>query len=190
MTPCEKLGYKVGDKFEVMVDQDGRAKNGMALTLDNDDGTDNPLFSGPDEDWIYFAHIDEVKKITTENKWIEWHGGECPVKKGALVDVRLRHGGVYFSQAALYDNERASSPFWRRDYVNADIIAYRLSDIEKEVDPGADKGKAGVSTDTPTVTRHDIIDAIFETGTIIDLSDAMEIAETIVSKFELKRVEK
>ena len=45
MTPCEKLGYKVGDRFEVC----GRAGYGFELgdiaVLDNDDGSRIPFFT-------------------------------------------------------------------------------------------------------------------------------------------------
>ena len=45
MTPCEKLGYKVGDRFIALDDNKlvGRSK-GDILELVKDDGTDRPLF--------------------------------------------------------------------------------------------------------------------------------------------------
>lgn len=42
MTPCEKLGYKVGDKF--IVTKDGTFSIGSLVSLYEDDGTGNPLF--------------------------------------------------------------------------------------------------------------------------------------------------
>lgn len=57
--------------------------------------------------------------------WIEWGGGECPVEKGVLVDVRLRNGNTFEGLAALVES-RATLPFWLSDDAGADIIAYRL----------------------------------------------------------------
>jgi hypothetical protein len=43
MTPCEKLGYKVGDTFELTTDIVGFQKGSVA-TLREDFGTDHPMF--------------------------------------------------------------------------------------------------------------------------------------------------
>lgn len=61
MTPCEKLGYKVGDTFTVTCGS-GEYKTtpytiklssgftaGQVITLSRDDGSDIPLFSGENE---------------------------------------------------------------------------------------------------------------------------------------------
>lgn len=45
MTPCEKLGYKVGDKFEMLRSSCG-FKKGQTVTLFRDDRTDAPCFKG------------------------------------------------------------------------------------------------------------------------------------------------
>ncbi|MGL5775510.1 MAG: hypothetical protein ACRCYB_09250 [Aeromonas veronii] len=45
MTPCEKLGYKVGDKFEV-VDEHYAFPRGAIIKLIDDDGSDAPFFEG------------------------------------------------------------------------------------------------------------------------------------------------
>jgi hypothetical protein len=66
MTPCEELGYKDGDKFEVMsvnryrsefgwVEQGSSGfKIGDIITLFHDDGSDMPLFTGKNGGF-YFA---------------------------------------------------------------------------------------------------------------------------------------
>lgn len=63
--------------------------------------------------------------------WIEWKGGECPVKVGTLVDVKYRDGHVMCATPAgeivagtEYD---ASGAFWNHDGAHNDIIAYRLA---------------------------------------------------------------
>ena len=45
LTPCEQLGYKVGDKFIVLKTTDGFT-NGQTVHLYKDDGTSMPLFEG------------------------------------------------------------------------------------------------------------------------------------------------
>lgn len=55
--------------------------------------------------------------------WIEWEGGECPVDRGTIVDVRHRNGGEHISCAAL----GLWNQTWGRVGKNPDdIIAYRL----------------------------------------------------------------
>src|SRR5690554_1368778 len=71
MTPCEKMGYKVGDKFKVLSSVEGFTE-GQEIELYEDDGTDMPLFSGEN---IYHNHVggnpgayfllSEVEKITS-----------------------------------------------------------------------------------------------------------------------------
>lgn len=51
--------------------------------------------------------------------WIEWAGGECPVPKNALVDVKLRNNGV--DECSRADNWQ-----WKHFGNHTDIIAYRL----------------------------------------------------------------
>ena len=43
-TDCEKLGYKVGDKFVMLSDSHMEVSQGMVVTLDKDDRTDYPFF--------------------------------------------------------------------------------------------------------------------------------------------------
>lgn len=110
-TPCERLGYKVGDEFEVISHH--AFKKGQVVTLHEDDGTECPLFSGDgggagvfDGVECSFATLNEqVRKIANKLKpakqaladainqncgWAEggdWHkNGELP-PVGAFVDV-------------------------------------------------------------------------------------------------------
>ncbi len=56
MTPCEKLGYKVGDKFEVIEgDEYIGFRVGQIIELNKDDGSESPLFKG---DCNYFLAND------------------------------------------------------------------------------------------------------------------------------------
>lgn len=45
MTPCEEMGYKVGDEFTVLESAEGFTA-GQTIELNRDDGTDMPMFKG------------------------------------------------------------------------------------------------------------------------------------------------
>ena len=61
--------------------------------------------------------------LTPEQKaegWIEWHGGECPIKDDwTAIDIMLRNGRVF-------DREQRGTWVWRHDGKEDDIIAYRI----------------------------------------------------------------
>lgn len=63
--------------------------------------------------------------------WIEWGGGECPVPRGTLVDVKYRCGDVnYHTKAGEPDSagsiDTAFAVRWSKLGAEYDIIAYRL----------------------------------------------------------------
>ena len=62
-----------------------------------------------------------------DDGWIEWGGGDCPVPKGTLVDIRLRDGGEYLSC-------QPDAWVWVHRYstVIDPIIAYRVVQQERE----------------------------------------------------------
>lgn len=75
------------------------------------------------------AQVSEALKHAGDG-WIEWHGGECPVDLGFLVDVKFRDGISKFGIPALVnlDSSRdAGHAFWRNDGQENDIVAYRVS---------------------------------------------------------------
>lgn len=57
--------------------------------------------------------------------WIDWSGGECPFAPGALVDVKLRHGGTHFN-AKCFDEGPAANTYWAHIGWDQDIVAYRV----------------------------------------------------------------
>lgn len=67
--------------------------------------------------------------ITDPEGWIEWKGGECPVPRGTLVDVRYRDSAERHNIPALelVPGDDASYAYWKNEGVSNDIIAYRLS---------------------------------------------------------------
>lgn len=107
MTPCEKLGYKVGDKFEIIAEHFA-FKKGDVVILVHDDRSECPRFKSEGGGDYWFVLIEKLK----------------PIKQG--------------------ENS---------------LLA----------------------------TRHDIIDALRETGASLSLHDAMEIAETLLDKFNIEK---
>lgn len=153
-TPCERLGYKVGDKFRVTEADIGWGV-GQIIELQYDDESPAPLFVGPGceyhngqsgESGGYLSLV-KVEKIVdnretsgvesshqVETDWINWAGGECPVPRGTLVDVKYRCGEERFSLPALemVPGEDASYSFWKNDGMRMDIVSYRLTQTTKQ----------------------------------------------------------
>lgn len=61
----------------------------------------------------------ETALAAKNDGWINWHGGNCPVDKGVLVDVRYR-------DMSETDGDSAGQLYWGFDNETDDIIAYRL----------------------------------------------------------------
>ena len=70
-------------------------------------------------------------------EWIEWSGGECPVKGHAGVYVTLRNGSEFLMN-------RPATCWWEHDGCELDILRYRVVDDEAEREP-----------DTPAKTLRD-----------------------------------
>lgn len=76
--------------------------------------------------------------------WIEWSGGECPVERGTLVDVKYSGGEESFGVSALTEgwhddhvrgsNGKRTAVNWVDTLPVSGIIAYRLH--KPEVKPG------------------------------------------------------
>jgi hypothetical protein len=64
----------------------------------------------------------------SENEWIEWAGGECPVPVGSTVQYRTRAG--FESGVVVVPEWYARSSVWAHDPPHydpdTDIIAYRV----------------------------------------------------------------
>ena len=78
LTPCEKLGYKVGDKFRVDHRVTGSVNYGDILTLIQDDGTECPYFSGStrlgfeDKSCVYLYKLTPISQVTlTAADWTD-----------------------------------------------------------------------------------------------------------------------
>lgn len=83
MTPCEELGYKVGDKFKVIgggqglhcVEEKGWCTIGDTLTLVKDDGTSAPKFLNDNSTSAvgFYYYLDSLEPIKKDNKWHPHH---------------------------------------------------------------------------------------------------------------------
>ena len=85
MTPCEKLGYKVGDKFKVVDGTGVHYAVGSFITLIHDDGSSCPRFNGVHaiyESGDSFFHLDFVEKVA-----------KLKPAKQALADAIHQNGG-------------------------------------------------------------------------------------------------
>ena len=98
MTPCEKMGYKVGDKFKVLSSVEGFTE-GQEIELYEDDGTDMPLFSGENNyhnhaggnPGAYFP-LSEVEKITSS-------ASERQAKTNTITRLKAAHAARQAAEA-------------------------------------------------------------------------------------------
>ena len=110
MTPCEKLGYKVGDRFEMTASGYGWSF-GDVVKLVRDDGSICPEFEGVtaknsrSDDNKMFMHIDDetacVKRIRAKLK---------PAKQ-ALADAIHQNGGWICGKYAVYGKQSGKCTF-------------------------------------------------------------------------------
>lgn len=74
--------------------------------------------------------------------WIDWPGGECPVPRGTLVDVRYRDSQAYPDRigtpALVAGGHGATYHHWLHDGMRNDIIAYRLHQPQEAEQAKAD----------------------------------------------------
>lgn len=75
----------------------------------------------------------------SDNDWIAWMGGDCPVPFGTRVDVKQRDGTIISDQQAWGRNRTAEQDeladvtsyaawiFWKHDDTASDIVAYRIA---------------------------------------------------------------
>lgn len=92
-----------------------------------------------------------TKKIYGD--WIEWHGGECPVPRDTLVQIKLRSGDVRRPG-------RAASFFWHHDRGNTDIVSYRTITEQPDLEAAEQLLLANGYTVTPPakpLTFEDVV---------------------------------
>lgn len=96
MTPCEKLGYKVGDKFVMKIND--YHKQGKTVFIERDDGTDRPIFSGL---FVWLSSVNKVAKLK-------------PAKQ-ALADAIHQNGGWHGNDTWLFSTQSGDGvlKFWK-----------------------------------------------------------------------------
>lgn len=88
----------------------------------------------------------EAALAAKNDGWIEWGGGECPLKKGTKVDVKDRDGYEHLGEIIGYNNN-VDDIFWRRGVLSCpdnEIIAYRPHQPQ-EVEQAEDDDEAGLN---------------------------------------------
>jgi len=88
MTPCEMLGYKVGDEFEVISHY--AFKKGQVVTLHEDDGTECQLFAGDGGGAGVFDGVE--CSFATLNKQVRKIENKLKPAKQALADAINQNG--------------------------------------------------------------------------------------------------
>lgn len=113
------------------------------------------------------------------SNWTKWNGGECPVEKGVLVDVRYRDGEGRFSIPALIDvtGNDASYAYWNNDNASNDIVAYRLSEKAAEKSP--------LQPDSDGWYEHDGVEIPCASDEIVDIMLHVPEGETEEENTEL-----
>lgn len=104
--------------------------------------SDSPCLASDYDTAIITREQYEAALAARNEGWIEWAGGECPVEKGVLVDVRYRDGRQLIALSAndgTLNSRDASFVFWRNDGSEKDIIAYRLHQPQEAAQPKTDE---------------------------------------------------
>lgn len=156
---------KFGREMQAVQDRDGEIKfhfigHPLKFELNNHDtwGSNTPdawlekfescsnVFAERSSDYATAIITREQYEAALADKndgWIEWGGGECPVEKGTLVDVKYRCGDVNLHiKAGEPDSagsiDTAFAVRWSKLGAEYDIIAYRLHQPTKSEQVRAD----------------------------------------------------
>ena len=78
----------------------------------------------------------------SDDGWIPWKGGECPVAHGTVVDVRLRNGWEGDLLASMWCWHHATQE--SSDVKELDIIAYRVVNCTGKYAPHLCRGFLGI----------------------------------------------
>ena len=134
MTPCQKLGYNVGDRFVALIDIDTICGKGCIMTLLRDDGSSVPLFRSIIGGAELYMPLEEIEKIRDTNKYARTiHGVEvdvydvlvawnvtCPATQHAIK--KLLMPGKRGSKDKLQDLEEAGQAIERAIELNRSTL--------------------------------------------------------------------
>ena len=99
-----------------------------------------------------------------EQGYTLWFGGECPVDDGVVVDVVFRDGSNDSEENVEYCT-------WKQPGDDDDIIAYRVIGTQ---------GRKGEGGGDSLSSSNELIRLISSVAPNITLSDALEIADTLI----------
>lgn len=202
-TTAKDIGAKVGDEFVVVgnhVSPSHHFKEGDVVKLHRDDYTHAPEFTDLNGkvQFVSFSQlmkraippktaielqaeevgIPEPVQLVDDAKpdadgWIEWNGGDCPVPKGALIDVKYRNGHEENAiPAGEYSgaSHRMSAIDWSNDGRQYDIAAYRLHQPqewpEDRVDVIGQNGNDGLHYTSERQKAEIARDSLIANGTL------------------------
>ena len=136
MTPCEKLGYKVGDRFEMIVSDCGWIA-GEVVKLVRDDGTVSPEFEGVTTKNRIFDDNRMCLYIEGERTCVKLIPAKLKPAKQALADAIHKNGGWRGGFYAVFGKVGGrcifcdEKPYFSRDakcwYVHADKVVGAFS---------------------------------------------------------------
>lgn len=94
----------------------------------------HPAFAGDDRVDILAYRLIRPAPAPDANGWIPWHGGICPIRGDAKIEIRMRNGQTRHCPAGV---NAWAHPAWRDSDGSHDIVAYRLVTAEatRIVDP-------------------------------------------------------
>lgn len=115
--------FKKGDLVEC-IDNSGFRRtcltNGKIYEVSDSDG--DIVYVSCDDSIIRFFKPFRFKLHKSE--WIKWDGGECPVDRETLVEVKMRDGYTVIGKAKY--------GVWANTSLDYDIVAYRIVEPDKE----------------------------------------------------------
>lgn len=86
--------------------------------------------------------------------WVHWRGGNCPIGKSVLVDVRHRDGCVY---DGVFAQESLAAMDWTHTKNPGDIMAYRIHKPAEQLDPAAHKHAQPAEQDSTGPDLHGML---------------------------------
>lgn len=123
VTPCERLGYKVGDRFKLLKDLPSLFfRKDDIVELYKDEGSMTPMFRRLDDYKLAFLHLDSLESIDTETS------KNCPEHYDNIIQP------WEYMQSCM-------SPEEFRGYLRGNVIKYISRYMKKDRIKDLDKAK-------------------------------------------------
>ena len=127
--------------------------------------------------------VSEYIEPTAELAWIEWHGGECPIKSDKTVISVM-----YETGEGLYQNTRDGWRWcWNNNGKRGDIIAYRITENHEPTEPAPiDMSQNSVQWGLLTDAEKAALEEWAKAGKKVLLYSAFGWSESIGAKIGLE----